>query len=201
MKKKKEKKDSWWVQAKKQKEDKIEMVKANTSSIQNFMKPDVKSVWKAPGKEPDYCRTPKEYYHKIEDMEFERHAQFEAEYFASPIHDQFYDRLRREIKDLNLSLEKSRDGYGGLKTCYITLEKKFVSSEAKNKSAEKVANWAVTKLLIESIEKSDEINQLERKVKEFKAQKVKGVVSSRLLEIIDKKDHMIRYLMKKLKKE
>lgn len=198
-------KTDWWIESKKKndkkkndkKKNKSEVVIAGTPQQDMFFM----NSWKDSNTKPEYYGISGQYHQGFDDGM----NQFQEEYYVKPpAHDQFYDRLRREIRDLNLSLTKSKEEYGIAKSSIFILEQSLGSAELKNKSAEKVANWAVTKLLIESIEKSDEIDRLERKAKEIKVKQKRSNVADRLLGIIDKKDHMIRYLMnemEKLKKE
>lgn len=200
-KKKNEKRTSWWVQSK-DKQTRLGIDPAGSTNTKKggvtmahtkksgmgFIKPDMRS-------ENGGYLIPESYYNsRMDDI-----AKFENEYYLSPYGDAI-DGLHKKVEGLKKTLKKSKEDYAVLKTsCYI-LEQSLGSAEARNKSAEKVADWAVKKLLIESIEKSNKIEQLEKKVKEFILTKEKSHVADRLLGIIDKKDHMIHYLMERLEK-
>lgn len=195
MKKKNEKKTSWWVQAKEKQTTKI--VVDDCKSVIG-----VDPAWNRKGpsfiksdmKKNGYSLVSESYYSRMDDI-----AKFENEYYLSPIYDEI-DGLRKKIDGLTDTLRGKNDKCAVLQTSLDMLNHAVHVDEAKRESAEKVADWAVKKLLIELIGKSDEIDQLERKVKEFKFPKAKSHVADRLIGIIDKKDHMIRYLMNEMEK-
>lgn len=91
------------------------------------------------------------------------------------------------IKKHNLSL---MDANTTIKQSAIRFKAKFIS-------AEKVSDWAITKLLAESFHKDSEIERLETKNEELKIIKTKKE-GRNLIEIIEKKDNFIRHLMKRL---